>query len=368
MSNPSPAPYLRRDPAARTLIYSLRHFKRGLARCCSFEFEDTIARMDGADIIATGPADRTPGLVHKLASNTVAPDRDYDLFFFLCQSPPDLPDLAALRGWRRRCRVAVCWIEELWVKWIHEWPRALEPLKQFDLVYVTLHQSAPELEKAIAKKCRHGLSGVDALNFCPYPLMPERRIDVLNIGRRSPETHRALLELSARNRVFYLYDTIAGATALDPAEHRRFYTDSIQRSRYFLANRPKINMPSHTGGQDKDEIGFRFFEGAAGGAVMLGDVPRGPLFEKHFDWPDSVIPLPFGSTGVGPLLDELDSQPERLARIRRDNVVNSLLRHDWAYRWEDVLREAGLPAPPGLVERKRQLQQLAEQVRVAQFE
>ena len=103
-------------------------------------------------------------------------ERDYDLFFFLCQSPPDLEDLAALRGWRERCRFAVCWIEELWVKWIREWPAALEPLKRFDMVFVGLQQSVPELEKAIGRPCRHILPGVDALRFCPFPLMPRRRI------------------------------------------------------------------------------------------------------------------------------------------------------------------------------------------------
>jgi hypothetical protein len=386
MTTPNTTPPPPRHATARTLIYSLRGFKHDLARCCSFEFEDAIGRMDHADLLTTEPAACEPGLVHKLASKAgriasvdIAParslkpvtvERNYDLFFFLCQSPPDFEDLAALRGWRERCRFAVCWIEELWVKWIREWPRALEPLKQFDLIFVGLQQSVPELEKAIGQPCRHILPGVDALRFCPFPLMPRRRIDVLNIGRRAAETHEALLELAARDRIFYFYDTIRGgsAQAIDPAHHRRFLADNIQRCRYFLANRPKIDTPSHTGGQDKDELGFRFFEGAAGGAVMLGDAPRGPLFQKHFDWPDAVIDLPWGSRNVAPLLDELDRQPERLARVRRDNVVNALLRHDWAYRWEALLAEVGLPTTESLAERKRNLAELAEQVRAARFE
>ena len=53
--------------------------------------------------------------------------------------------------------------------------------------------------------------------------------------------------------------------------------------------------------------------------------------------------MPFDCPEIGELIADLDQQPERLARIRRDNVVNSLLRHDWYHRWSEILRTIDLP-------------------------
>ena len=41
-------------------------------------------------------------------------------------------------------------------------------------------------------------------------------------------------------------------------------------------------------------------------------------------------------------------------------MVNSLRKHDWVYRWEQVLTELGLPTTDGMEERKIYLQQLAQ--------
>src|SRR5438552_3349959 len=78
---------------------------------------------------------------------------------------------------------------------------------------------------------------------------------------------------------------------------------------------------------------------------------------------DAVVPLPLDSRGIAAVIRELDQQPERQERIRRTNVVQSLLRHDWVYRWEAILTLAGLPPMPELVKRKERLAELAEMVR-----
>src|SRR5262249_60754453 len=110
-----------------------------------------------------------------------------------------------------------------------------------------------------------------------------------------------------------------------PGEHWFLLAGLLQRSRYFIANRGRVNEPEYTMGQD--EISGRFYEGAASGTVMLGEAPRTEWFRRQFDWPDAVIPLPFDSPDVGRLLAELEADPSRLARIRRDAVRNAALRH-----------------------------------------
>jgi hypothetical protein len=199
------------------------------------------------------------------------------------------------------------------------------------------------------------------LRFFPGAPPVERVIDVFNMGRRHPDTHRAFLDLAQERRLFYLYDTFKGNIPVqDPAEHRLQLANLIKRTRFFIANRAKANEEGETAKQE--EVGFRFFEGAAGGAVMIGDPPRVSSFREHFGWQDSVIPMPFGSTGVGDLVAELEQQPERLAAIRRANLSNALRRHDWAYRWRSVLDACRLPASPALSAREAQLSELATEV------
>jgi spore maturation protein CgeB len=182
----------------------------------------------------------------------------------------------------------------------------------------------------------------------------------MNIGRRSPVTHNAFLKMAEQNRIFYIYDTIHSTLLFpeDHQQHRQLLANMAKRSRYFLVNTPKIDRDIETNGQN--EIGFRFFEGAASGAIMIGQPPDNQAFKEHFDWPDAVIPMGFDEPDVAKILKKLDSEPERLAAIRRNGIVQSLLRHDWAYRWRAILDIVGLEPQPALVARERRLKQLAE--------
>ena len=64
---------------------------------------------------------------------------------------------------------------------------------------------------------------------------------------------------------------------------------------------------------------------------------------------------------IADLIADLDRQPDLLQKISNENVANSLRRHDWAYRWQQVLRKVGLRSSAKLEHRIRTLQQLAEE-------
>src|SRR5262245_35558495 len=109
------------------------------------------------------------------------------------------------------------------------------------------------------------------------------------------------------------------------------------------------------------EIGFRCYEGAAGGAVLIGQVPTNcQVFDRDFDWPDAVIDMPFHSTDVGERISALDAEPDRIARIRLNNVVNCLRRHDWVYRWNDIVKILGMEPTTCAFERAERLRNLAD--------
>jgi hypothetical protein len=179
-------------------------------------------------------------------------------------------------------------------------------------------------------------------------------------------THEAMMRLSRERRVFYYYDTVVASgvdgrhrtfSVADAAEHRTLLANLLQRSRYFIANRARVNEPEYEGG--RDEISSRFYEGAAAGAVMLGEAPRDEEFRRQFDWPDAVIPLPFHSPDVARRIADLDADPERLGRIRRDNVRHAALRHDWVHRLGAIFQATGLEPTLAMQERQARLATIA---------
>jgi hypothetical protein len=364
------------------LLLSMRRLADLVAYCLQYELEDVVADVTGADRVEAGdrPALERSRRGYKLARfatgskrlargcaprpSTVRLERDYELFFPVFNHVHELFALATVPDWRRRCRVAACFVNELWVHLLPGY--LLELLSEFDHVFLGVRHGVEEVARIVGRPCSYLPLAADVLRFAPLPEAPARGIDVCNIGRRSPVTHDALMRLARQGRMFYFYDTVAASGAGrkqrtfhvgDPAEHRLLLASLLKRSRYFIANRGRVNEPEFTRG--RDEISGRFYEGAAAGTVMLGEPPRTGEFERQFDWPDAVIPLAFDSPDVGRRLAELDRDPARLARIRRDNVANAALRHDWVHRLRTVFETLGLPPTEAMLARERRLQVLA---------
>jgi hypothetical protein len=157
----------------------------------------------------------------------------------------------------------------------------------------------------------------------------------------------------------YVYDTLHGGTVIDWSEHRFLTASMMKRSRYFIAfNPPDVGGGGKGKWKQEQALSTRYFEGAAGGAVMLGSAPQCTEFAKAFDWPDAVIPLDPGGD-IGSLIASLDRDPERLETIRSRNVRECLSRHDWSHRWATILDELGLEPTAALDQRIGGLRALA---------
>lgn len=360
------------DP--RICIFSQCHLQRLVSRCVEYEFEDVICEIDDVEMLTPEPYHSfTIGqkvanqLARRMSIASVNPgvrklqlDRSYDLFFAVCEFPRDLLSLNAVKGWKQRCRTAVCWLAEIWVGELHKLAGHLRILSQFDYVVLNCNASVGPVQEAIRRSCYYMPPGVDTIRFCPYPNPPLRSIDVYSMGRKSMITHQALLKMAEQGQIFYIYDTFENMKTLLPRDHRILLANIAKRSRYFIANKAKINQQCETCGQS--EIGYRFLEGTAAGTVMIGEPPENEAFRKHFDWPDAVIRVPFDSPNIAEVLADLDSQQERLAEIRKNNIVQSLLRHDWVYRWRAILDMVGLKPKPALINREEHLKKLAEDI------
>ncbi len=364
------------------LLLSMRRLADHVGYCMDYEFEDIICEVTGADLVE---ADNLSALelsrrAYKLtrfatASRSLARalspppsmvplERNYELFFPVFNHTHELYALATIPNWRKRCRYAACFVSEVW---LHLLPRyLLEQLADFDHIFLGVYHCVEEVARITGRPCSYLPLAVDVLRFSPAPQFPARVIDVYNIGRRSQVTHQALMRAARAREIFYCYDTVAASgidqkqrtfRVQDTGEHRLQLANMLQHTRYFFANRARINEPGYTRG--RDEMSGRFYEGAAAGVVMIGEAPHLDAFAHQFDWTDAVIHVPFDSPDIMQILARLDADPRHLASIRRNNIIFAALRHDWLHRLLTVFEAFHLPPTPAMLLRQQRLQALA---------
>ncbi len=365
------------DRLPRILVVSVRDFRFQAANCCIYEFEDLLCDFESAELYTPSSEFDCPRKIYRTAkyishsdrfSANLAPfpqelslDHEYDLLFAVLDNPWQMHLLESIQGWRDKCRHTACFIAEMWEPDLTNWRLIQEPWQNFDHVFLGVTHCVEGLSKLIDRPVTYIPPAVDTLRFSPYPNPPKRLIDVSYVGRRSPEIHESLIKRSTEDNFFYYYDTMKGKLEIgNPREHRLLLAGLFQRSRYNITNYAKFNSKEETGGTQ--EIGYRFFEGAAAGTVMVGMPPGGEAFPRYFDWEDAIIKVDLSGKDVVEAIAELDTQPERLERISRQNVANSLLKHDWAYRWREMLAALGLEPSAEMVAREKYLQELAQNI------
>lgn len=361
----------------RICMPTARGFKKKAFYCAQYEAQDVLLDVDDVDLIHLEPGrgykfreawqrrllfrDVTRKLIFANPGlHKVRLTQEYDLFLVMCQMDHDFLNINAIEGWQDHCRTSVCWIDEMWAAniplckyWIHS-------LRRFDHVFVSSRGSVAALSEAIGRPCRWLPNAVDTLRFSPYPKSPARVIDVYSIGRRRKEIHRALLEAAGRRDLFYVYDTFGGSMSdmLNYREHRDFFSNMAKRSRFFVVAPAKEGRSEETAGQV--EIGARYFEGASAGAVMIGQAPECEAFQELFPWQDAVISVHADGSDVIEVLSTLEAEPQRISAISRRNATEALLRHDWVYRWKEILGVVGMELPPRIKLREQRLRNLAE--------
>jgi hypothetical protein len=72
-----------------------------------------------------------------------------------------------------------------------------------------------------------------------------------------------------------------------------------------------------------------------------------------------VVRLPFDSPDAGEFLKALDADPQRIEQIRRNNVHQTALRHDWVHRLHAVFEALGLRPTEAMLVREERLRSLA---------
>lgn len=360
----------------RVLVISVRGFRFQAANCCIYELEDLLTDLESTELYTpipnqefdlarkiyrsakyAGTSDNFASKIAPFPKETIL-EQEYDLLFAVLDNPWQFHLLESIKGWREKCRHTACFITEMWQPDLEIKRLFKEPWSSFDHVFLGVTQCVAGLNELIDPPVTYIPPAVDTLRFSPYPHPPQRLIDVSYVGRRSPNIHDALIKRAAKDNFFYYHDTLRGKLEIaNPREHRILLASLFQRSRYNITNYAKFNSTEETGGTQ--EIGYRFFEGAAAGTVMVGMPPAGSAFLRYFDWEDPIIKVDLSGTDVVKAIAELDAQPERLANISRRNVANCLLKHDWSYRWRDMLAVFDIKPNSAMKQREKYLQELA---------
>jgi hypothetical protein len=346
-------------------------------QCGFLEAQDVLAELAEVDFVSLEPTksfqlrrallrrllyrDRTrklafvnPGL------RPVRLRKEYDLLLLVCPSWGDIFNINAIHGWQDLCRTSVCWIDELWAHSVPKYKYSLPLLRVFDHVVLGFNGSTKPVSDAIGKSCHCVPGAVDALRFSPYPNPPKRPVDLYSIGRRREGIHRILVNFARTKRLFYLFDTLQSGDSIVRScrEHRELYASVAKRSTFFMVAPAKFDLEAQTGGQV--EVPFRYYEGAAAGCVLIGQSLQCESFRRMFSWQNAVIEVQPNGSDIIEVLSWLLAEPDLVAKISRTNAAEAMLRHDWVYRWKQILTIAGLDAHPAMEDRVGRLRALAD--------
>lgn len=265
----------------------------------------------------------------------------YDLTVFVCQFLEEVQEIDQIDGWREKSGNAVIFLLESWTSTFPDHAAEMAVLSRFDHVFLLNGSAVSRMQGLVSTPVSALATACDVLLATPAPFFPPRAIDLICFGRWDQADHETLVRHSREAGLFYYYDVWLGMRAPDWGAVRRRNAELIQRSRYYLVWKPAAWHQKWRDGKGQDQaLSTRYFEGAAGGAVLLGTRPDCPEFDACFDWPDALVEI-----GPDPAatIRALEDDPARVARIRQANITNSLRRHDWAHRWAEMLTTLGLP-------------------------
>lgn len=372
----APTPPSPPHAGARALVLSQRHVVHALAYTGWSEGEDVLVSGGGADLHmlsrATTPTMRVRAVVGRnlrraTSSDVLLPptarrerieDR-YDIAVAVLRTVWDLPTVEAVPGLRSAVDCLVGWFPEAWPPELTD-KVALHPFSLLDEIFVGEPRSAERLATLLNRPVHFLPLATDVEVFGDHAAPSAKAADgngrpihVLNIGRRDPDLHAALVRWSRSSGHYYVFDTLTGATATDRPAHRRALADQLQRTSVSISSYAKQGQ-AETGGIRW--IPSRVFDNLASGTILAGTPPEEEAQQDLF-----------GRQVVHPLPDDADSAVRVIADLvasasaeeRTRNTCTAMAGHDWSHRWVELLETCHVLPRTALVERAQRLRRAA---------
>jgi len=156
------APFVSGSPLSgdgpRVLVFSERNVIARKSHALQYEFEDVGTEVGLVDVVAPRVLERSSvnrvfyrisrsggrgGIREKSIEELTITD-DYDLFFAFFAFPSDIAHIQRLKGWRRRCKKAVCFIGEHYTAENDQNRRYFELLRELGFDHVYIFNTAPK--------------------------------------------------------------------------------------------------------------------------------------------------------------------------------------------------------------------------------
>lgn len=361
----------------RALVLSQRGVEHALAYTSWSEGEDVLAAEGGADLhllaAASAPAMRAREVLGRNVRRITSPhvllppftsrsahvEGSYDIAVTVLRTVWDLATVEAVPGLRRAASCVAGWFPEAWPPELID-KVALHPFSLLDEIFVGEPRSAERLGGLLKRPVHFLPLATDVEVFGDHRTRPvgdlthERRpIDVLNIGRRDPDLHAALVAWSRSSGHYYVFDTLTGATVKDRRAHRRALADQLQRTSVAISSYAKQGQ-AETGGIRW--IPSRVFDNLASGTILAG-VPPEVTAQQDLFGREVVHALPEDPAGAADVIADLVGSASAAERTR--NTCTALAGHDWSHRWVDLFAACQVEPNPALAERAARLRREA---------
>lgn len=224
----------------------------------------------------------------------------------------------------------VPWIYDCWPSTWDRWESLLRRLR-VEVAFFSARGAAEEFSRRLpGVSCRWIPEAADPAMHDPSRPLLDRRIDVLELGRRAEDIHRRLAPELARAGKVHAYRKPGDPP---PYASRHALADTLGQTRIMLCFPKSVTHPEEAGGLETAT--YRYFEAFAAGCLVMGTCPRelGDLWGY-----DPVLPVD-PDRPADSILRALDRLPELQSLVHR-NLERLAEVGTWHHRASEMVRLA----------------------------
>jgi hypothetical protein len=305
------------------------------------DFEDAVAAASDVDLLPVPLYSRRAqlqGLLRGKPLRAVSARRPhYDVCFLVAMAPYWIPSLRYVRNLRNIADRVIVYLFDSWLGDLPDLQADRDLWSLVDDVVVSFKHTADPYAAGLPCRVHYLPQAAETRWFAPRD--GDRPIDVLSLGRRLPEVHSQLLEISRRRDLFYHYKTHEAPQVMDFRENQEFIGRLGQLSHAHVSW--SVNRTNPQRRDEGEAITARWFESAASGAVVIGAAPQTEEFARLFPYPDFVLTLdPEDPARTEEVVDRARS--ESRAAERRELAEYVRTTHTWDRRWREIVEVCAL--------------------------
>ncbi len=308
-------------------------------------FEDTIARMTGAEVITYPERHLPPSIISRVGHGmnkskfrTYLPKASFapeaDILWAVLMGPENF-ELDLYKGWQTSAKKKVVYLCDTL-------PMQMETIQRlfsnndFDICITAFEEAVPHLEKATNRKWFGLVQAAPKDLFVPTPFK-ERTIHFSNYGRRFPVFHEALINFCAKNNLYYDYTTHDGKHPTAPAkELYKQYAWHVSHSLFNVSWPVEMTSPDRAG--YLRPITPRWFEAGLSGCIIIGKGPENNKF--HEELCDGIVEEINPFENIEQIYNRLDflwSKREELFNKSQQMREANMERWSWEARVNEIL-------------------------------